>query len=331
MLRVLYIQNFQNQTKTKVVFDEKVTTIVGSSDRGKSAILRALRWLCLNSPQGSAFIQDGKNGTAVKLEVEDHLVTRKKGSENLYKLDDQVYKAFGSKVPEDIENALAVTDLNFQQQHDAPFWLSLSSAEVSRQLNEIVDLSVIDNSLAKSKKQTKDAQAELQICSKRMKETAKSKKELGWVLDAEERWTHLKAQHTEILARMQYNADLQQTQQSIRTAKQMQQTANVALERAQDLQSKASKIRTREDKLDKLCDLVRRIRENENAKAPDFSKVQNKAEAYTDEMWQRNALRDFVVNAKQLQEERDDLHSQLAQARQKLDSVEVCPVCERKL
>ena len=45
----LSLTNFQKHERLALDLDPRLTSIAGDSDRGKSAVLRALAWLCLNS------------------------------------------------------------------------------------------------------------------------------------------------------------------------------------------------------------------------------------------------------------------------------------------
>jgi len=149
VLEDLYIRNFQTHSKTHVTFSPTITTIVGPSDAGKSAVIRALRWVCTNVPGGAEFVRHDAKGANVKAVFDGVSITRKRGSGgiNTYQMDDKVYRAFGGKVPEDIADFINMGPVCWQEQHDAPFWFSDSPGEVSRQLNTIVDLGVIDDTL----------------------------------------------------------------------------------------------------------------------------------------------------------------------------------------
>jgi exonuclease SbcC len=145
MITSLDITDFQAHRKLTVDLDQPITSIIGPSDHGKSAILRAIRWLFLNeSPEGD-FINWAGSKAIVRATVDGHVIEREANkSGNVYRLDGQEYKAFGRKVPEDIANFLNVSSLNFQEQDEPNFWFWLSPAEVSRQLNQIVNLELID-------------------------------------------------------------------------------------------------------------------------------------------------------------------------------------------
>jgi len=55
------IKNFQSHEETELQFSSGVNVIVGSSDSGKSAILRALKWVVQNKPSGTAFFTEGSD------------------------------------------------------------------------------------------------------------------------------------------------------------------------------------------------------------------------------------------------------------------------------
>jgi len=145
----IHLQGFQAHQDLLLPLDPGVTTIFGPSDIGKSFILRAIRWVTTNRPAGEEFIHRGLETASVQIVVDGKVVERRRGKGgNLYLLDGQPFKAFGNEVPSEILGLLNITEVNFQQQHDAPFWFSNTAGEVSRQLNRIVNLEVIDSTLS---------------------------------------------------------------------------------------------------------------------------------------------------------------------------------------
>jgi len=148
MIKRIEIRNFQAHKKLAVDFEEGVTTIIGPSDTGKSAVIRAIRWAVFNKPGGAAFIREGAARCSVKLFLDSgDTVYREKGKANIYKVNDKTLKAFGAEPPAEVIKLFNLSEINFQNQHDAPYWFSLSAGEVSRQLNKIIDLEIIDKAL----------------------------------------------------------------------------------------------------------------------------------------------------------------------------------------
>jgi len=143
MISKIEIRNFSTHKKQDLEFSPNVTTITGSSFLGKSTILRAIRFVCMNRPTGDKFINWDADKTSVRLTIDKKKIVRRKGKgNNSYTLDKQEYKAFGNDVPQPIANLVNMSDINFQGQHDAPFWFCETAGEVSRQLNAIINLEV---------------------------------------------------------------------------------------------------------------------------------------------------------------------------------------------
>lgn len=178
-LLALELNDFQAHKKTVVEFSPAITTIVGPTDVGKSAVLRALRWVCLNDIAGDEFIREGQNRTTVTLSVtekgfDEHEIVRTKSLTstglNTYELDEKEYKAFGVSVPSDIGSLLNLNEINFQGQHDSPFWFNETAGEVSRRLNAVVDLTVIDTTLANIASEVRQAQERKAFTEERLSE-----------------------------------------------------------------------------------------------------------------------------------------------------------------
>ncbi len=195
MLSKLVVTGFQKHDKKITIEFNQVTTIVGPTDTGKSALLRALRWICQNVPSGNSFISHSKDVVTVRLLVDDHLVVHKRTKNlNIYKLDEKVYKAFGGKVPDTIVALLNVSDLNFQAQLDSPFWFCETPGKVSQELNQIVNLSEIDNTLTNIASELRKARSTIDVCETRLADAIEQKKSLSWVVEFNRRLSSLEQQ-----------------------------------------------------------------------------------------------------------------------------------------
>lgn len=158
MIKELVIKNFQSHPGSILHFDKGVNVIIGSSDSGKTAILRAIKWVVTNRPSGDEFRSKWGGETEVtiaigepdKIVMGDKVIARlKTDKENAYRIDDKELKAFGQDVPEEIQIALNLNEVNIQEQLDSPFLLSSSPGEVAQHFNKIANLEQIDLSLKK--------------------------------------------------------------------------------------------------------------------------------------------------------------------------------------
>jgi len=214
MIERLLIEDFQAHHKLAIDLDPAVTTIVGPSDAGKSAVIRALIWLATNRPLGDTFIRDGVKQARVTLHVDGHEIVRTRGkSINTYSIDGEELKAFGNDVPEGIANFLNLSNINLQHQHDAPFWFSKTAGEVSRQLNQIVDLSIIDHTLGNLEQVHRATTAEVLSLEQQEEQAKEERSALSWVRKAqgdldkleerEEQWEAAQDTHRDATERVQ--------------------------------------------------------------------------------------------------------------------------------
>ena len=156
MIKIIALENFQSHAETRLDLAPGVNLVCGPSDSGKTAILRALRWLATNRPSGEEFRSHwGGDTTAVEIALYDGAEVRRFRSKgvNAYTTvpvgdgDGHVFKAIGSDVPEPVVELLNLDPLSWQGQMDAPFLLSESPGEVARVLNEVADLDKIDTAV----------------------------------------------------------------------------------------------------------------------------------------------------------------------------------------
>jgi len=201
MIKSITIKNFQSHKNTELLFSDGVNTIIGSSDQGKSAVLRALLWCAFNRPLGvdsiiSHWARDKKNKIAdtmyVKLETENGIVTRSRAVDaNEYILNDKkekpkLFSAINKDVPLDIQKFFNLSEVNIQQQHDAPFLLSQSSGDVAKYFNKIVRLDVIDTVLGNAESARRETNKKIKETEKEKKEYEKQLEDFIWIENAQE-------------------------------------------------------------------------------------------------------------------------------------------------
>jgi len=149
MISSLEIHNFQSHEKTELEFSPGVNVIIGSSDGGKTAIIRAMRWLIWNRPNGDSIRSRWGGETSVTLRTEDGSIIRSKDKIDSYLLvtaegEEFTFKAFGTSIPEEIQNFLNINEINLQRQLDAPFLFSETPGAIAQHFNKIAKLDKID-------------------------------------------------------------------------------------------------------------------------------------------------------------------------------------------
>lgn len=154
MLNIVKIVNFQAHKRSILEFHKGVNVIVGQSDKGKTSIIRAIRWAIMNKPTGDAIRSNWGGDTEVIVTTEQGVVTRKKtDTKNIYMVDADLLKAFGQGVPKEVSDVFNMDDVNIQLQMDAPFLISKTSGEVATFFNKVANIDVIDRATANAKKE----------------------------------------------------------------------------------------------------------------------------------------------------------------------------------
>lgn len=255
MFQKLILRNFQPHRKLVVEFDEHVTCIIGPTDTGKSSIIRALRWLCLNKIGSKRFISWWAKSCSATLYVDDHKIKRSKGKENLYFLDGQEFKAFGTTVPEPIAKRLNVSEENFQRQIDPPLWLASSPAQVGRELNKIVNLDIIDLTLSNIAKAKRDAQAKVKSLISIRNALKKEAEDLDWIVECKrdvERLEKAERKREELQENVAVLSHLLQKALDHKRTRDNAKECLAAAENALELEQEAQRVRDRVSSLEKL-------------------------------------------------------------------------------
>lgn len=183
MIESLELQGFQKHKQIKLKLSKYITTIVGLNDEGKTALIRGLYWIAANEPHNDKFINWYMDYAKGVLCLDGHRIVRYKSkNRNYYKLDDnKPHKAPGFGVPEDIAKILNLGRINFQFQRDSVFLIGGSPSQISRDLNSVIDLEIMDDFLANVSSEARLRTTEEKIIRSRLKEAKQRKQELSWV------------------------------------------------------------------------------------------------------------------------------------------------------
>ena len=193
MINSIHGKNFQSWKDITLDLDPGVNAIVGPSDCGKTVAFRLLNWIFNNRPGGNEFHSwaGGDPYGAVDL-GNDGIVTRsRRANENIYTLNDQEFKAFGTNVPEPIQKALNISDINFQFQLDDPFLFGETPGNIARKLNEVVDLAVIDKALFNINQRYRQEVNQLKNAEDKKEALSDELEEYVWLANADASLTEL--------------------------------------------------------------------------------------------------------------------------------------------
>ena len=333
MIEKLVLRNFQAHKKCTIVFDPKITVVVGDSDVGKSAIIRALSWVILNRPDGDSFINWNADTATAMLHVDGKVILRTRGKGgNHYQLDDTEFTAFGKGVPEKVTALLRTADINLQEQHASVFWFSESAGEVSRQLNAIINLSVIDDALGDIGAQVRKAKAALEICEERTKQAKERRNALVYIVEVNEQLEKVEAieqKHIELVDKrtsLQKSVDAYTAHASTaKTARQEAAQSKILLQTAKDAMDAAQA----NAKLQQLMQNLASLRKATKQTIPDIEPLTKLRNEFEVASLKRNNLESALQNLRVLWTSRKNTRIEADTAHEALhEKTEgYCPIC----
>lgn len=303
-------------------------------------MLRALRWVCLNDLPGNEFIRVGSSKAVVTLELrhrkQTFILKRKKGKAlNTYSLNGQVFKSFLTSVPDPIKALLRVSPINFQGQHDTPFWFNETAGEVSRQLNAVIDLGVIDSALGKAGGIVRQAMEREAICRERLKEIKEKQAVAEAGREQVDNFRALQVQHDQVNKRRKRADKLESLVQS---AGECAHTIHTGCERLLELRNvvaRASALRAAQQyatTLSNLVELAGNYGTAQRIAVPKFDLVERcwkeYARIYSESENLQALLGEIEIRIRETARRRlaaENSHMQI----EKLNQERICPLCQR--
>lgn len=208
MIATVELFNFQSHKHTLFEFDKGLNVLSGSSGNGKSAIRRAIQWVITNKPTGTSHVSwwacnsKGKQieDTRVILTMVDGTTVERlrSATKNCYIVNGTVLEAVGSDIPDQVSEALRFSDINYQNQLEAPFLISQSASEVARYFNRIVKLEDADYYQSAIESKRRKCNAEIESTAKNIASLTTELNTFDWVEKAEERIKRILILETDI-------------------------------------------------------------------------------------------------------------------------------------
>lgn len=165
------IKNFQIIENARLKFSNGLNIIVGPSNNGKSAIIRAIEALVYNKP-GNSFIRNGTDYTAVAVLTEDgrKVIFKKSANAGEYIIDGQSFNKIGRGQLDEVADALNMREINvnddkvrinFLKQMEYPFLLDKNPTQLFNFLAMSNDTSKLAEVFTKMRSDLKSANTEV--------------------------------------------------------------------------------------------------------------------------------------------------------------------------
>lgn len=171
MILSISATGFQSHVDTHLELCAGLNVITGATDSGKSAILRAIKWVALGEPSGDSFVNKAVGYAEVTIVTDEATITKlRKGTKTSYSisrgLETFVYEK--AEVPDEVKQLLGIDKstfgdfanvLNFAYQLDAPFLLSESPSAGAKVLGKLANAEIVDLAMKEASKSTHALQA----------------------------------------------------------------------------------------------------------------------------------------------------------------------------
>jgi len=335
MISSIRLRNWQAHRSLLVRLAPGVTTITGPNDVGKSAILRALRWAALNKPSGSGFIRHGSRVCKVHVTTQNGCVVRTKGANrNSYEVDGKELVAFGADPPPEVAAALELQPINFQQQHDAAFWFSQTAGGVSRELNRVVNLSVIDTTLAALASDLRRSAMKADVIQTRL-DAAKRERQRHRCAVAANRALCMVENLAQEAIRLGRRATL--LAELVRCATAAKRATRAATRTARDarkvveLGEACTRVGRRASTLHSLVETATRLTDAATRATPNPSPVGQRCGYWLSLQKRTKALRQLLFITREQKSHLWTLQKRIASAQHSLDAIKTCPTCGQPL
>ena len=184
MIKSLKIKNFQSHKKTFLKFNKGLNIISGKSDSGKSAIKRTIRWVTDNKPSGDSFRSHWGGIVSAILKTDKNVIKKVRRKSNTYYLNNKKFVSCGRDIPNEIRDAIRISDIGIQNQFDSPFLFSLSGGEVSKFINKIINIEIIDTSISNINRMIKKEKDSYKEIKSLLLQKREEQKGYNWVKEA---------------------------------------------------------------------------------------------------------------------------------------------------
>ncbi len=159
-IQSIQLKNFQSHIDSTLNFSSGLNVIVGPSDSGKTSVIRAIKWVLYDEPQGDAVLRTGTDEVYVKIEMSDGswIEKSRKKKKTLYVLYDiltskkETFQGSRGDVKQRVGAILGMrfdedggkASYNLQEQLAAPFLLSDGGPTKAAAIGQLIGLDIID-------------------------------------------------------------------------------------------------------------------------------------------------------------------------------------------
>lgn len=334
------ITNYQSIKSADVELHPGVNVLLGPSDVGKSAFLRAIRDCCFNAT-GTGFIRIGGKKCTVTV---DHVQWEKAKTVNRYSLvDGTVFDKVGRSVPEEISDELGIRDvefgkgisrrLQFAAQLDPHFIIAENPADNAKVLGSLADLHAVYNGIREGERrlqnlngvaegarkdiETREADLEEREPQRAAAE-AEAKKAEGLVARFEQRLVEYESLEAHRGALRTLRTDLEGLKEQIRP---------VGLEKIEIVGGVLVRLEATYGRLERLRGALEDL--GAQRRAVNFAPIEALSERLVGLMRVRDEIARLRGDTVALEKTSGEIEAKRTKIEEKLAAIDICPLCKQ--
>lgn len=348
MIKSAKIRYFQKHKDLDLQFTPGINVIAGESDQGKSAIIRALRWVLENKPTGNRFrtkkIAD-TTPTSVILEIDDETITRtKSSSKNEYVFKGETFKAMGSDVPEPILRFTNIKDINIQRQLDEPFLFKYPESKVSKMINEVSGMEEIAQAIDEVNRRVREGNSKESVLIEMIDEKEAEMQHLIKYQKIKPLVDEIQDQIDEVESMQESVDELRKHLKSAKQIKDQKLHKNVAdkvYAFYDDLVSFYNSYTEKQNTIQRLNNLINRYRKAHSEPVFDFTEIDKALKVVNDSISKFENKSDLIWRLEKALESLAGLDTEIEANKEKIEAEEqslvelkkklgICPVCKKE-
>lgn len=161
-LASIALRNFQSHSDTRISLHPGFNVIVGSSDSGKSSLVRMINWVRLNRPLGFGYLRHGGKQIDTEIAFDNGSVVQRERSKSVNKYttttvgsdglpSKSTASVVGTDVPDSVASLFDLADYNVRGQHYGPYLLGEPAPVAAKKLHDISGIGEVDDAIAATK------------------------------------------------------------------------------------------------------------------------------------------------------------------------------------
>lgn len=243
-IKSIRLKNFQSHADQLLTFSPGMNLLVGESDNGKSAILRAIYWVFTGKPSGTSIVRYGEDFCEVEIElgngtkVQHKLVVKEtdntKSKSNTYKITypDGTEEEGNTRLLEKVQEVLGYCpfqiedgkniDINFMRQGEGWFLIGdeVSAPQRAKIVGAIMDTNCVDACMRDCDKDIQYSERQISLTTSEITSLTEQEAAYGDLEDKKKLVQDLKKSYTELQAMNDKIKKIQKLNEEISDSKQ---------------------------------------------------------------------------------------------------------------